>query len=771
MNYLMVDISGKVLNYDVALCEAISKKMSPNNHLKLLAANLETNNADFDCKKLISFIPKSLQNSENKLKRTLKAIEVVLNYCYLVLWMLFKKVDVLHLQWLPFLEVSSIERFFLKAIHFVSPRTKFLLTVHNLYPHNCTEKGKKAYKKRFSLVEHFFDKFIVHLEISKKKFCSEFCIEKNRVDVIPHGVFVPKFFYNIPHKNGEKLNLIMYGNQSHYKGTDVLVDALALLPKEYKKKVHALIVGKTSLDYLSVLKGKAQNLDVNFIPEFVPDNELYEYINESDVIVLPYREISQSGVLLLALNFKKMIIASDLPSFKETLAGIEDDVFFESGNPQSLADVIKKFIDRNIDEKKQMNVLDGLKTRYSWENVAKQYVSKYMTTQISHILVCSDQYPTEDDPVYPFVGQLVNAFADQGVNVSVVAPQSLTKHYLRKSKLHPIYRKEMKENGAFVEIIQPYMISFGGRFKRANEMFRKISLRWGCAKIHGRPQVCYGHFWRCAYALYGYARKYKLPLFVASGEASIKDELHVKIKKMASFLNYYSGCIFVSSKNRSDSQMLGLLTNQKNIVFPNSIDSTLFYPKDKMVLRNKYNVPLNSFIVIFVGGFINRKGPNRVAMALNSIVNCNIKAFFIGREHDGEKFDFNYDGILFKGEVLHNQLIDYLNMSDVFVLPTLAEGCCNATIEAMACGLPIISSDLPFNDDVLDDECSVRVNPNAVCEIADAIKKLQKDTVLCRQMGIASLKKVRDLKIDNRARTILKFINECGVTENKCLAG
>lgn len=771
MNYLMVDISGKVLNYDIALCEAISKNISPNSHLKLLAANLETNNAECDCKKLISFIPKSLQNSENKLKRTLKAVEAILNYCYLFFWMLFKKVDVLHLQWLPFLEVSSIERFFLKAIHFASPKTKYLLTIHNLYPHNCTEKGKIAYKKRFALVEYFFDKFIVHLEVSKKEFCSEFCIDKNRVDVVPHGVFVPKFFNEFQHKREKKLNLIMYGNQSCYKGTDVFIDALALLPKEYKENVHALIVGKTSLDYLSVLKEKAQCIDVDFIPKFVPDNELYEYVKESDVIVLPYREISQSGVLLLALNFEKMIIASDLPSFKETLAGIGDDAFFENENPQSLADIIKKHVDGNIDEKEQIDALERLKTLYSWENVAKQYVSKYMTTRISHILVCSDQYPTQDDPVYAFVGQLVNAFADQGVNVSVVSPQSLTKHYFRKSKLHPVYRKEQKEKGTFVEIIQPYMITLGGRFKRVNELFRKISLWFGLAKVHGCPQVCYGHFWRCAYALYGYARKNKLPLFVASGEASIKDELYVEIKKMGSFLNYYSGCIFVSSKNRFDSQKLGLLTTQENIVFPNSIDSSLFYPKDKMALRNKYKIPLNSFIVIFVGGFINRKGPDRVAMALNYIADCNIKAFFIGREHDGEKFDFDYDGILFKGEVLHDQLVDYLNMSDVFVLPTLAEGCCNAIIEAMACGLPIISSNLPFNDDVLDDECSFRINPNAVCEIADGIKKLKDDSVLCRQMGIASLKKVSNLKIDNRAKTILKFINVCGATVNKCLAG
>lgn len=374
MNYLMVDISGKVLNYDVALCEAISKEISADDHLKLMAANLEINSVECDCKKLFSFIPISLQNSENKLKRSLKAVEAILNYCYLVLWMLFKRNDVLHLQWLPFLEVSSLERFFLRAIRLVSPRTKFLLTIHNLYPHNSSEKGKVAYKKRFSLVEKFFDKFVVHLEVSKKEFCSEFCIDENRVDVIPHGVFVPKNFIEVPHKKGEKLKLIMYGNQSRYKGTDVLVDALTLLPKEYKEKVHTLIVGKMSSDYLSMLKEKTKNQDVDFVPEFVPDKRLYEYIMESDVIVLPYREISQSGALLLALNFGIPLILSDLPSFKETLAGVDDDVFFENANPQSLAHIIERHLDGFVDVEKQKIFLKKLQFLYSWENIAFLYM-------------------------------------------------------------------------------------------------------------------------------------------------------------------------------------------------------------------------------------------------------------------------------------------------------------------------------------------------------------------------------------------------------------
>lgn len=62
-----------------------------------------------------------------------------------------------------------------------------------------------------------------------------------------------------------------------------------------------------------------------WMPYFVAEQKLDYEINESDVIILPYRSISQSGVLLLSLYFKKPIITSDLPSFKETLKGYRDE--------------------------------------------------------------------------------------------------------------------------------------------------------------------------------------------------------------------------------------------------------------------------------------------------------------------------------------------------------------------------------------------------------------------------------------------------------------
>ncbi len=373
MKYLMVDISGKVPKYDTALCEALSSCFGEDAELTLLAANIDSRNIKCNVKRLISLIPKKFQNSENKYKRCIKALEGLLNYIYLVFYIFLKQPSIVHMQWLPFLEVSSIERFFLRFIRIASPKSKIWLTVHNIYPHNSKKKSRKQYKSRFIQLEVFFDLFILHLQTSKLEFCKEFNIDESRCKVIPHGVFEPENLKITPHERGNKLRLVMYGNQSYYKGTDILVDAIALLPKDVQKQVSATIVGKTPDDYLSLLHKKAEGLDIHIISKFVSDDELNQFILDSDIIVLPYREISQSGVLLLALYFEKPIICSDLPSFEETLAEFDKKSFVEAGSPNSLSHLLEQIIAQSFDFEKWKQNCIMVKERFSWKKIALLY--------------------------------------------------------------------------------------------------------------------------------------------------------------------------------------------------------------------------------------------------------------------------------------------------------------------------------------------------------------------------------------------------------------
>ena len=176
-------------------------------------------------------------------------------------------------------------------------------------------------------------------------------------------------------------------------------------------------------------------------------------------------------------------------------------------------------------------------------------------------------------------------------------------------------------------------------------------------------------------------------------------------------------------------------------------------------IKIKLGINKNDFVISFVGNFNHRKGPERVAEAISKLNDLSIKVMFIGKYYSGYEYDFNCPGIIHKGPLDHDLLPKYLNCSDVFVLPTRSEGCCNAIVEALAIGLPVISSEGAFNDDILDKYNSIRVDPDDVDAIASAIKKLKEDAQLRQQMSEYSISRREEYSINGRAKKILKFIN------------
>lgn len=380
---------------------------------------------------------------------------------------------------------------------------------------------------------------------------------------------------------------------------------------------------------------------------------------------------------------------------------------------------------------------------------------------IESICIVSDGYATPTDPYYSFVEQLAVAMAERGVKITVISPQSITKHWLRGKELHPTYRHYKNENGLQgIEVFQPYVFSMGNRFDALNEYFIKLAIRKTFRKLKEKPQICYGHFWHSALRLYPLAKKYTIPLFVACGESNVILENHFTAEGVTDFINYVSGVVCVSSKNRDESVEAGFATAEKCIVIPNAIDDKVFRLKNKNELRDKYGISRNDFIVAFVGAFEHRKGTKRLSNAIKTLNNPGIKSFFIGKGLDFVLEEPDCEGILHKGPVKHDVLPDYLNMADVFCLPTLNEGCCNAIVEALACGLPVISSDKSFNYDILNEKNSILVDPMNENEIAGAINRLYKEEDLRKYLSQGAVEEAKTLTIQSRAEKILNYIEE-----------
>lgn len=376
---------------------------------------------------------------------------------------------------------------------------------------------------------------------------------------------------------------------------------------------------------------------------------------------------------------------------------------------------------------------------------------------IKQICFIVPNYPIEGEQVYTFVKQIISAIADLGIGCTVIAPQSLSNRYLRKSKNRPLYWEDETINGNKISIYQPKYISFSNLKLNGisiSSYFRKKSIEKTYNKIDIKPDLLYAHFWHSGVIAGSIALEYNLPLFVASGESQIrvKDMFNEKVIKKN--LKPIRGVICVSSKNKQESLNLNLASDENMIVIPNAVDHNKFYPINKIIARNELRYEQNDFIVAYTGAFNDRKGILRLSKAVDMVTN--VKTIYIG---SGSLVPEN-DNILFMGRLPHEKIALYLNAADVFVLPTLAEGCCNAIIEAMACGLPIVSSNLLFNYEILNQDNSIMVNPNNIEEIAMAINHLKNNPGIRESMSQASLIKAKELNIESRAKSIIEYIQK-----------
>ena len=384
-----------------------------------------------------------------------------------------------------------------------------------------------------------------------------------------------------------------------------------------------------------------------------------------------------------------------------------------------------------------------------------------MGRNIKHIVIVADNYPTEYDPVFPFVAQLAEAIAKNGVDVTVIAPQSIAKWVKTLKSKHP-FKRTLYFGENKLTILQPLCISFSNKTPRLNAWSRKFAIGKCFERLKNKPDVCYGHFWHSGYFLYDKAKKYNLPLFVATGESIIR--FNAKTKNEKDFCEYVKGVICVSTKNKDESIEKKLTVEKKCIIIPNAIDNNVFKQLDKGQCRSVLNINDNDFVVAFVGWFGERKGSLRVSNAIQKLNNPHIKSIFIGT--GSVNFEPTCDNIIFKGRLAHHEVPHYLNAADVFVLPTLHEGCCNAIIEAMACGLPIISSDLSFNHDVLNDTNSIMIDPNDESAISDAICKLYNDKIMRKNLSDGALCTSLNLTIEKRSSSILRFMELCTIKNN-----
>ncbi len=378
--------------------------------------------------------------------------------------------------------------------------------------------------------------------------------------------------------------------------------------------------------------------------------------------------------------------------------------------------------------------------------------SAKLTLYHMNIVVVSDNYPSSRMPNKgAFVYNLVQELSRYH-NITVVA--SFKIHELFKSKSKNGYGKEG------CKVYRPLYLSFSN--KRILGINTKIYSRHFGAKAVNRclndlpfkPDLVYAHFISNALSCLPYIIKENIPLVIASGEAFYSGILIKPKDNFHDLKRYTNHFICVSETNKKSLIELGFDENKMSIV-PNAVDYSLFKPMDKNTCKEKLGIPGHKFVVGFVGYFEHRKGPNRIIKAIQQLNDQDIRLVCVGGRENLAPNDFT----LAIPPLPNHQLPEIYNAFDIFVLPTLSEGHCNAIEEAKACGVPVVSSLGTSVEAQIDTSIGILLDPMNIDEIAGAIQKLKSDEALLHSMKENLMLKRGERSLENRALTISSLLD------------
>ncbi len=242
----------------------------------------------------------------------LKAISYAWSIVQIMFLAMKMRPRVVHVQWFRWFAVDAIMVRWLRCLG-----AKIVFTAHNVTPHN-ERKGDRA---RYQWYYNHVDAVIAHTESSVRELQEQFGVDEKKVHVIPHGLLVTKLRDEdvearmkefAPKIYKEKRPTIVFGVlgfQNLYKGVDFVIDTwLNNAALRENDDVHLLLAGKTQAADLTPL-GNCRN--VTIVNELLEELDFEAYMRLTDVALLPYRKISQSGVLLTTLRARIPVVVSN----------------------------------------------------------------------------------------------------------------------------------------------------------------------------------------------------------------------------------------------------------------------------------------------------------------------------------------------------------------------------------------------------------------------------------------------------------------------------
>ena len=177
----------------------------------------------------------------------------------------------------------------------------------------------------------------------------------------------------------------------------------------------------------------------------------------------------------------------------------------------------------------------------------------------------------------------------------------------------------------------------------------------------------------------------------------------------------------------------------------NSVDIDKFSPKDNDSFKQKFNIT-DKPVVLFVGNLIKRKNVDSLLEA-KKIANSDYYLVIVGDGPLSKKLkkkvaDDNIRDVIFTGS--RNDVENIIPCCDVLILPSFSESFGLVLIEALACGKPVIGSNVGGINEIINENVGLFVDPNKISSIAKAIDNIVNDGELRNKLSSNARNRAND---------------------------
>jgi alpha-maltose-1-phosphate synthase len=252
-------------------------------------------------------------------------------------------------------------------------KVPLFLTVHDVTPHEGEGKVIAGISTQVSL--YFSRAVFVHGEKLKADLVAR-GFPDEKIVVIPHGDY--SFFTRLDpgvRPMAEKSTLLFFGRILDYKGLEYLIRAVPGLAKNIPE-LKVIIAGEGDLSKYGKMIGAGDRFEI--INRFIPDDEVAALFRRASVVVLPYIEASQTGVIPIAYAFSKPVVTTSVGSIPEIVDDGVTGIIVPPRDSRALGEAVAKLVlDPHLGEQMGAAGRKLMEQRMSWNTVAGKVMEAY----------------------------------------------------------------------------------------------------------------------------------------------------------------------------------------------------------------------------------------------------------------------------------------------------------------------------------------------------------------------------------------------------------